>query len=143
GAVAEHALATELLQGSTLVPALVDVVARSGGAGAARCLLTGYLGAASAGQALSLQQALVRLPGDAVREALAIAAMPAAAAQVRAAELLLAMPDPANTQLLLRLLQWSSTPRAALAATEALLAAGESPGALAPRVPAPVLEMAL
>lgn len=141
-----QALADELRHSSTRAPALAAAALRFGGAPALPPLLDLYLGAAADDQASALRRVLLAAGPAARTDALLGASLGGALGddvrRLRACELLQAAPDPAALPLLDALLQPGSTPRIALAAAEALLAAGVPAASLAGRAPEPVLALA-
>jgi hypothetical protein len=137
------ALADELRRGSTRAPALAAAAVRFCGEAALPPLLDLYLGTAADDQASALRRALLAAEPAARTNALLGQALGDDARRLRACELLQAAPDAAALPLLDALLRPGSTPRIALAAAEALLAAGAPASSLAGRAPEPVLELAL
>ncbi|MGE3173084.1 MAG: hypothetical protein AB7O97_10710 [Planctomycetota bacterium] len=126
----------------TALPALAAAAVRLDGARAALELLPPYLGATDPGVVRALGAALTSLPAHALGTALAAAPLSTPDQQVRAAELLAAVPDATHVARLDRMLASAPTPRVTLAVTEALLAHGARPESLALRVPAVVLDLA-
>jgi hypothetical protein len=136
------ALADELHRGSTRAPALAAAAVRFGGAPALPPLIDLYLGAAADDQATALRRVLLAAEPAARTDALLGRTLGDDVRRLRACELLQMAPDPAALPLLDALLQPGSTPRIALAAAEALLAAGVPAASLAGRAPEPVLALA-
>ncbi len=136
-----QALAAQLPMPTTRLPALTAAAVRCGD-DAAALLLPYYLATADADTERVLQRALLQVPAAALGAAIAVAAPATDDARVRALELLAAAPAVENLPLVDQLLAGATAPRVALAASEALLAAGRDPSTLTTRVPRAVLELA-
>jgi len=139
------ALRRELPQGSTMLPSLLDVTVRVNPVAAASALTPIYLTTHRDDTSKLLRSTLCRLPAERIRDQLFMAKVvntKQTAARLRAAELLLSMPDAANVRILDLMLARTRQPRLELAITEALLAADVPAVQLAARVPIPVLELA-
>lgn len=128
--------------GETTAPALLDLALRRGSQPLLATAVASYLDAPRDDQARLLRTRLAAQAPAAVLDELLQRHDAEPSRQIRTAELLAALPAAATAPILRQRLAGDAHPRAKLHLTEALLAAGYRPEALAELVPAPVLRLA-
>ncbi|MCB9877261.1 MAG: hypothetical protein H6835_06620 [Planctomycetes bacterium] len=135
-------LATALQQGRTRAATLAELTARTADDAAVDTLLPMYLDAARPDQARLLRRALERCPTQLVTERLSQFLDRGRARDLRAATLLAGIDAPTATARMQQMLRRPCHPEVQLQLCEGLLQKGERDAALAPLVPAPVLQLA-
>ncbi len=126
----------------TSSPALLDVALRTTDPGLLDTALGLYVTTKDRGQARQLRRGLLRANAGQIATRLPVVLTQEAAVEMRAAELLRALPTHQGGPALQSLLARTSCPRVKLCATEGLLAAGHPPRSLTGSVPAAILELA-
>jgi hypothetical protein len=137
----QAALQDALQRGTTRSAALVEVSVRIGADELVDTMLPSYLRATTA-QAPLLRRGLLRCAPGQVAQRLPLHTDGTDHGALRAAELLVELPDAEARQALARMLQQHPHPRVQLCIAEGLLAAGEQGHELARIVPEPVLQLA-
>jgi hypothetical protein len=137
-----QALAHALQQRATTAAPLLDVAVRLQDPELLDQLLPAYLTIPRDDQARLLRRALGRASAATITERLPMFTGDDSERQLRAAELLAALPATEAMPALRNLAETTGCPRVKLCASEALLAGGMSATSLAPFVPAPILELA-
>jgi hypothetical protein len=137
-----QALADAVQRGQTRAASLAEAAARVADAALLDSVLPIYLTTPREDQSAALRRAFARCAPSLVAERLPLQPCHDRCSAVRAAELLVAMPDAASTAAMDRLLQKPLHPEAKLHLCEGLLAAGVPATRLAPMVPEVVLDLA-
>ncbi len=136
------ALRHDAQQPSTRLPALATATARAEGRDAADCILPLYLETSAEGAATALQRTLLSLPADEVAAAARRCDLVDETAAIRTANLFEERADPAQLDVLQRMLRSAKRPRVSAAVTQALLAHDVSEESLRHSVPEAVLHVA-